>query len=316
MSFRLFVYYAALIGAWTAMLGWLLGRWLSDRWVDPTYDVRALQVMQAAVRGLSLGTCVAFGLGLLDALWNLGWRNILQVLGRLAVAIVLGGLGGMAGGGLAMFLLLWSGQFAFVVVGWTIAGLALGASISALEFIRGRFDPASTHATGKFIKCAIGGMLGGLVGSGIYVGVQTAWLQVTTEENLALFWSPTALGYVALGLFIGLLVALVQVVLKDAWIRVERGFRPGREMLLSKNKYVIGRAESSDIAMFGDPAVELTHAVLIHHGAEYAVEDAGSSTGTFVNDTRISQRTVLHSGDLIRVGQNVMRFSESGPKRR
>ena len=117
------------------MLGWLLGRGLSDRFCAPD-DL----VLQAAVRGLALGVTVAFGLGLLDALWNLGWRNILQVLGRLAVAIVLGGLGGLAGGGLAMLLVVWTQQHEtyFFVAGWTLVGLMLGASISALEFVRGR----------------------------------------------------------------------------------------------------------------------------------------------------------------------------------
>jgi hypothetical protein len=312
MSFRLFVYYAALIGAWTAMLGWLLGRWLTDRYVGPN-DL----VSQTGVRALSLGVTVALGLGLLDALWNLGWRNILQVLGRLAVAIVLGGLGGLAGGALAQLLVIWMPQqeIAYGVAGWTLVGLALGASISALEFIRGRFDPSNKHASGKFFKCMVGGALGGLVGGTVALFVRVGWMRLFGDKEADLLWTPSALGFVALGLFIGLMVSLVQVVLKDAWIRVERGFRPGREMLLSKNKMMIGRAESSDIAMFGDPAVELTHAVLFHHGAEYAVEDAGSKAGTFVNDRRISVRTPLHSGDLIRVGQNVMRFSESGPKR-
>ncbi|HEX3315577.1 MAG TPA: FHA domain-containing protein [Gemmataceae bacterium] len=313
MSFRLFVYYAALIGAWTAMLGWLLGRWLTDRFIGPN-DL----VSQTGVRALSLGVTVAFGLGLLDALWNLGWRNILQVLGRLAVAIVLGGLGGLAGGALAQYLVLWTPQheIAYGVAGWSLVGLAIGASISAFEFLSGRFDPSIRHATGKFLKCMVGGALGGLIGGTVALFVRDAWLRLFADKQADLLWTPSALGFVALGLFIGLLVALVQVVLKDAWIRVERGFRPGREMILSKNKIVIGRAESSDIAMFGDPAVEMTHAVLFHHGSEYAVQDAGSKAGTFVNDMRISERTVLHSGDLIRVGQNVMRFSESGPRRR
>jgi hypothetical protein len=295
------------------MLGWLLGRGLSDRICGPD-DL----VLQAAVRGLSLGACVAFGLGLLDALWNLGWRNILQVLGRLVVAIVLGGLGGAAGGSLAQFLVVWIPQHEtyFFVAGWTVVGLALGGAISALEFIRGRFDPSARGTAGKFAKCMVGGALGGLVGGTVYLFVRDAWIRYFADKAAELLWTPSAVGFVALGLFIGLLVALVQVVLKEASIRVERGFRPGREMLVAKERMSIGRAESSDIAMFGDPAVELTHAVLMHHGAEYSVEDAGSKTGTFVNDRRISERTVLHSGDLIRVGQNVMRFSERNSKRK
>ena len=60
------------------------------------------------------------------------------------------------------------------------------------------------------------------------------------------------MGFVALGMCIGLLIGLAQVILKEAWVRVEAGFRAGREMILSKPEVTIGRAESCDIGLFGD----------------------------------------------------------------
>jgi hypothetical protein len=307
MSFRLFVYYGALIGAWMAMLGWLVGRWITDRY----FNANEQPIAVAAMRALFLGACVAFGLGLLDALWNVGWRNILQVLGRLGVAILIGGLGGLAGGSLAMALVVWTNhETSFFVAGWALVGTALGASVSALEFVVGRLEKKSRFATAKFLKCMLGGAIGGLIGGVVALLVRQLWLRLFADKSPDLLWSPYALGFVALGLFIGLLVGLAQVILKEAWIKVERGFRPGREVLLAKDRTVIGRAEGSDIPMFGDAAVDKTHAYLLVQGTQYTIEDAGSSTGTFVNDRRIAERTVLHSGDLIRVGQNVMRFSE------
>ena len=102
---------------------------------------------------------------------------------------------------------------------------------------------------------------------------------------------PTALGFVALGASIGLLVGMAQVFLKEAWIKVEAGFRPGREMILAKENTVIGRAEGSDIALFGDPGVEKTHASIVQVNGRFFIEDNKSPGGTFVNDQPLRNRT-------------------------
>ena len=74
------------------------------------------------------------------------------------------------------------------------------------------------------------------------------------------------MGFVALGMCIGLLVGLAQVILKEAWIKVEAGFRSGREMILAKDKTSIGRAEGVDIPLFGDAAVGRLHAHIVQRG--------------------------------------------------
>ena len=71
------------------------------------------------------------------------------------------------------------------------------------------------------------------------------------------------------------------------------GFRPGRELILTKPKTVIGRAEGSDIPLFGDQGVEKTHAQIVLEGLRYLVEDAGSPGGTYVNEKRVSGRMAL-----------------------
>ena len=121
-------------------------------------------------------------------------------------------------------------------------------------------------------------------------------------------WSPSAWGFVALGACIGLLIGLAQVILKEAWLKVEAGFRKGREVILSKPEITIGRAESCDIGLFGDPQIEKLHARIRQEGNRYVLIDEGA--GTYVNEELIHGSRLLHSGDAIRLGKCVLRFGE------
>jgi pSer/pThr/pTyr-binding forkhead associated (FHA) protein len=93
-------------------------------------------------------------------------------------------------------------------------------------------------------------------------------------------------------------------------VRVEAGFRAGRELILSKAEVTIGRAESCDVGLFGDPSVERLHARIVRGDAGYYLADAGTQGGTFLNDVRVGPPTPIRSGDLIRVGNSVLRFGE------
>ena len=118
------------------------------------------------------------------------------------------------------------------------------------------------------------------------------------------------MGFVALGMCIGLLVGLAQVILKEAWIKVEAGFRAGREMILAKEKTSVGRAEGVDIALFGDAGVEKLHANIVMEGGRYFLVDSTTPGGSFVNDQRVNGRMPLSSGDIIRMGRSILRFYE------
>jgi pSer/pThr/pTyr-binding forkhead associated (FHA) protein len=118
------------------------------------------------------------------------------------------------------------------------------------------------------------------------------------------------LALVILGMGVGLFAGFAQLVLKEAWIKVEAGFRPGREMVLDKNEMTIGRAESCDLGLFGDSSIDGVHARIERQGESYFLADAGSEGGTFLNNRRVTQATKLHAGDLIRVGGSVLMFGE------
>jgi pSer/pThr/pTyr-binding forkhead associated (FHA) protein len=110
------------------------------------------------------------------------------------------------------------------------------------------------------------------------------------------------------------MIGLAQVILKEAWLKVEQGFRAGRELILARPEITIGRAEICDVGLFGDAAVDLLHAIIQRQKNAHVIHDAGSTTGTFVNEERIEVPKVLHSGDVIRIGRSVLRFGERARK--
>ena len=123
----------------------------------------------------------------------------------------------------------------------------------------------------------IGGTVGGLIGGVLSVYLHGLWAGVFPDADAKDLWSPSATGFVALGACIGLTVPLAQVILREAWLRVESGFRPGRQLLLTRPETTIGRAESCDLGLFGDAAVEKLHAKIIREGNRWMLTDAGTA---------------------------------------
>jgi hypothetical protein len=288
MSFKLFIYYCAVCGGWAAFLAWILVETLHLR----NRSALAASIWISGIVGLVLATAV----GCLDAILNaVGFQRWLRVL----VCLTVGFLGGLLGGSLGQFL---QNRGLPRFLGWMMVGLAIGASIGVFDVARAlRSGQAGRSAWRKLVNGLIGGVLGGMVGGLLFDALETF---------LKLPRSSLALGLVTLGTSIGLLIGLAQIILKEAWIKIEKGFRAGREMMLSRAETSIGRAESCDIGLFGDNSIERTHARILLKGNRYLLADGGSAVGTFLNDQPVTQLTPLQSGDVIRVGNSLLRFGE------
>jgi hypothetical protein len=305
MSFRLFIYYCALCGGWAALVGWAIGRILSPEG----------EVGQAGIKGAFLGLAVALGLGLVDALWNLPLRQFGQILARVGTAVLVGFVGGLLGGMFGQGLFYVFGAVGFVL-GWTLTGFLVGASIGAFQVVSSVIWRSDLSGSAKkLLNGLIGGTAGGLLGGILALLLRTAASKIFTDKVVDKLLSPTATGFVALGICIGLLIGLAQVILREAWIKVESGRRAGREMILSKEKTTIGRAEACDIGLFGDNAIERLHAQILLAGNRYYLEDAKTAAGTFINDQPVAGRVPLRSGDRIRVGNSVLCFRERQKRR-
>jgi hypothetical protein len=301
MSFRLFIYYCALCGGWAALAGWGLGLLMvSDN---------AGTIGRALVRAMSVGMAVALGLAVVDGLWNQSGNRLGRVALRGLVGAGIGLVVSVPGAFLGQMLVNATGKEGLAVVGWTLTGLLIGTSVGVYDAVaRLRERGHVGGAVRKILHGTLGGSVGGLLGGAMYVLIRGNFS--FGGRNPDDLFSSSALGFVVLGTCIGLMVGLAQVILKEAWVRVETGFRAGRELILAKDQVTIGRAESCDIGLFGDAGIERLHARILQQGQRYLLADAGSATGTFVNDQRIMQPTVLRSGDAIRVGRSLMRFQE------
>ncbi len=300
MSFRSFIYYCALGGGCGGYVGWGLGR----------LAVVEDNLRRAALKGLLLGLTVALLVGLVDALWSAASRRAVAIGARLLVAVAVGAVGGFLGGFVGQALYARTQHPSALLFGWALTGLLIGAAPGMYDLLARLMRNEDAHgARRKLVNGLLGGTFGGLLGGLLFELLQRGWAALLHGREADL-WSPGATGFVALGLCIGLLIGLAQVILKEAWIKVEAGFRAGRELLLSKPEVSLGRAEGCDVGLFGDPGVDTVHARIHREGNRFVVRDAGSATGTFVNGERLQGPRVLCSGDTIGLGRCVLRFGE------
>lgn len=89
--------------------------------------------------------------------------------------------------------------------------------------------------------------------------------------------------------------------LGSALLVVQRGPGSGSRFLLDKPTVNAGRHPDSDIFL-DDVTVSRRHAEFTSEGSSYAVADAGSLNGTYVNRDRID-RVVLKDGDEVQIGK-------------
>ena len=156
---------------------------------------------------------------------------------------------------------------------------------------------------------AVGGVIGGFLAGLLFVAVS-----LVTRSAM----SSRAFAFVLLGLFIGVFIGLAQVILKEAWLTVEAGFRPGRQMILGSELVTMGTSEKSSLIFiaYGAKGVEPTHLrITKQNDGRYLLEDNQSRTGTLVNGQPISGATLLSDGDAIQFGVNVVRFNERANQR-
>lgn len=286
MSFRLFIYYCGLAGGWAAFLAWVLTRVLR---ADPE------SMLGVAILGVLLGAFVGGAIGLVDGLLNdRGMQPAVRMLASGTIGVFAGGIGVLVGNGLYVILPI------LFAAGWMVTGALIGASL-------GLYDLAYSGNTGsssmrKLLNGVLGGLVGGLVG-----GLPFAFL----KQLAGLPLSGLAMGLVVLGVGIGLAIGLAQVFLTEAWVRVEEGFRAGREIMLNKETTTIGRGEACDLGLFGDNTIERLHARVVLKNNRYLLEHAAEQGQTYLNGEPVGRRPVpLSAGDEIQIGKSVLRFGE------
>jgi hypothetical protein len=215
-----------------------------------------------------------------------------QAMRRFVVGGIIGALGGALGlliGEIAFDLL---GGFNGRIIGWTVLGTAVGFGVGSAS------GSAARRRNG-----AIGGVLGGALGGFFYYTLTSTFPQAFGR----------AIAIVILGALIGFFIGLVGELLKRGWLMVvrsqSRNAREGREYPLSKPVTIIGRAEESDIGLFGDQSVLGHHAIIRREGKNFVISPTGGGQ-VFVNRQPVGGRYALRSGDRLEVGGTLFVFRE------
>src|SRR5512136_154428 len=94
------------------------------------------------------------------------------------------------------------------------------------------------------------------------------------------------------------MAALFQFVMRS-------GPTPGAVYPLEGDQLTIGRDASNGVAI-NDAEVSRKHSRLSFQGGKYVLEDLGSTNGTFVNGQRLANATVLKSGDVVSLGEQIV----------
>jgi hypothetical protein len=86
-----------------------------------------------------------------------------------------------------------------------------------------------------------------------------------------------------------------------------------RRVPLASGQMVVGRGEDCTLVLeSGDQAASRHHALITVDGPVVTVQDAGSTNGVFVNETKV-ERTMLRPGDVVRLGRTILTVEAAAP---
>lgn len=172
----------------------------------------------------------------------------------------------------------------FRLVGWTIFGVLVGL---AQGIARGSSQAAR--------NAALGGALGGMAGGLLFETIAAAGVADLASRLV---------GFVILGACIGLCIVLVEQAL-SAVLWVTSGRYEGRQIFLDRPEMRIGRQETLEVYLGGDPQIEGHHATIRRQGREHAISAEGGSI--LVNGVPVSS-AALRDGDRFQIGATRFRY--------
>jgi Inner membrane component of T3SS, cytoplasmic domain len=239
--------------------------------------------------GALVGVFIGAFLASIEALSVGQWR---QAVRGLQFGAIFGAIGGAAGLLIGEFAFDVLGGFNGRILGWAVLGLVVGLGVGW-----------ATRSGARRRNGAIGGLAGGAIGGFCYQALTVTFPQAFGR----------AIAIILIGALIGFFIGLVGELLKRGWLMVvrsqSRNAREGREYPLVKDVTIIGRAEESDIGLFGDQAVLAHHAIIRHEGKDFFVTPTGGGQ-VLVNRQPVSGRHVLRSGDRVEIGGTLFLFRD------
>lgn len=190
--------------------------------------------------------------------------------------------------------------FGFIVqmigrsLAWGLAGCAMGLG-----------QGIALRSKRLLIYGLLGGAIGGLLGGLLFDPIDM--LVIGDHKPSAAI--SRLIGFAVIGLSVGGLIGVVELLARDAWLRMTQGPLAGKEFLLFKDVMNIGSSPRSDIYLFNDPLVIGDHAVLRAVGDECEIESRHRDSRVLLNSRPVQQARLRH-GDQITIGRTMFVFEK------
>jgi type III secretion system (T3SS) inner membrane Yop/YscD-like protein len=175
---------------------------------------------------------------------------------------------------------------------WALAGMAMGLG-----------QGVALRSQRLLLFGFLGGTLGGLLGGLLFDPLD---LVILGGDKPSAHWA-RLLGLAVIGASVGAMIGVVELLARDAWLRMSEGPLAGKEFLLFKDVLRIGSDAGSEIYLFGDPQVQPHHATLRTVGDDFEVESRARALPVLVNGRPVDRRRLNH-GDQIAIGRTVFVF--------
>jgi hypothetical protein len=240
-----------------------------------------------ALAGVAIGGTIGFFLNAWGPSRDGAWLKLARDASIGAIAGAVGGAIGLIVGELVLGT--FRGGLLGRSVSWAILGLGIGAS-----------QGLATGSRQRLAYGLIGGTLGGSIGGFLFEAMR---LGMRDRYDLG-----QGLGIVLLGAGLGLSIALVEQVLRRAWVQVLRGRQEGRSYLLAGRTSALGLDERAEVGLFGDATVSRRHAEIVIHGREFVLNNLAPPGRTRVNGQVVDGGRPLQDGDRIELGQTLLLF--------
>jgi len=252
--------------------------------------VRAESVyVRDALAGLLIGGSLGVFLNAYSPLRDGAWLKLARAVAWGAPAAALGGALGLVAGEVVIGLL--RGGLLGRALSWSVLGLGIGLGQGLADRSRERL-----------VYGLIGGGLGGFAGGFLF-----ELLRGALADHLDM---SQALGIVILGVGLGLCLALVEQVLRRAWVQVQNGRQEGHIYLLAHPRCRLGLDERAEIGIFGDPAVARRHAEIESTRRGYVLHQLAPQASTRINGAPIADIQSLQDGDRIELGHTLLVFRQ------
>jgi hypothetical protein len=197
----------------------------------------------------------------------------------------------------------WSPRFfiGFIILrslAWAVFGGALGFGMNVLR---------STRAQRR--ASVMGGIVGGLLGGLLFDPINRFLIPAAEQGDVM-----RLVGLLAIGLSVGIFVALSEQLGREGWLRVRTGPLRGKAFILYHNPTIIGASPAAHIYLFKDPKVAPEHVSLHRSGNGYELVQSSNDATVLVNKAPVHRRRLV-SGDQITIGDTLLDFEERAKKR-